>query len=224
MTETRSQTPGGGEKVELERLVQLAGIGAERAAEAFAQLVGREIRSEAPVVAQSTAAHATLGTPTTATPPPASARSDVAVAEQGAALSEPGLPSPARVWSTGVFFEFEGCLDAIVGILFPAPSSEALVRRIVGIESGELAAPLIESALMEVGNILASHVASGIADAMGQRLLPSIPSLAMVDAEESLAAWVEERVGPDAPRVEVALRDEARELEGRLVLAPTLAF
>jgi hypothetical protein len=46
----------------------------------------------------------------------------------------------------------------------------------------------------------------------------------MVDAEESLAAWVEGRVGPDAPRVEVALRDEARELEGRLVLAPTHPF
>jgi chemotaxis protein CheY-P-specific phosphatase CheC len=222
MTEMRRQTLGEREKVELERLVQLAGIGAARAAEAFAQLVGREIRSETPVVIESASPSATLaGAPP---PKPASARPDVAVDAQGAELPERGLPSPARAWSTGVFFEFEGCLDAIVGILFPAPSSEALVRRIVGIESGELAAPLIESALMEVGNILASHVASGIADAMGQRLLPSIPSLAMVDAEESLAAWVEGRVGPDAPRVEVALRDEARELEGRLVLAPTHPF
>jgi len=221
MKETRSQIPEGGEKVELERLVQLAGIGAARAAEAFAQLVGREIRSEVPVVARSAAVSATLGSPTETIP--ASASRDAAVAAQGAAPAEAELSSSARTWSTGVFFEFEGCLDAIVGILFPAPSSEALVRRIVGIESGELVAPLIESALMEVGNILASHVASGIADAMGQRLLPSIPSLAMVDAEESLAAWVEERVGRDAPSVEVAFRDEACELEGRLVLVPTHA-
>jgi len=53
-------------------------------------------------------------------------------------------------YATGVFFELYGCLDAIVGIVFPGRASDALVRRIVGIESGELETTIVESAIMEV--------------------------------------------------------------------------
>ena len=115
----------------------------------------------------------------------------------------------------------DGCLDALVGILFPGAASEALVRRIVGIDTGQLEAPLIESALMEVGNILASHVASAIADTLHSRLLPSIPSLAMEDGESAFSAYVEDRVGAVALRIESRLRDESGELHGRLVLVPS---
>jgi chemotaxis protein CheY-P-specific phosphatase CheC len=78
---------------------------------------------------------------------------------------------------------------------------------------------------MEVGNILASHVASGIADALGSRLLPSIPSLAMEGAEEAFCELIESVLGEtahrDAPRIESALLDAAGALRGRLVLVPT---
>ena len=123
--------------------------------------------------------------------------------------------------ATGVFFELDGCLDAIIGIVFPGRASETLVRRIVGIETGELEAPIIESALMEVGNILASHVASAIADRMGERLLPSIPSLAMAHAQVELEAFIERVVGPDAPRIETGLANDAGTVNGYLVLVPT---
>ncbi|HEB91286.1 MAG TPA: hypothetical protein ENI85_17050 [Deltaproteobacteria bacterium] len=182
-----------GLKTDIDRLAGLAAVGAEQAAAAFAQLVGETIRTQMPVVVNAGSA--------------APLRSETG---EGA--------DPA---STGVFFEFEGCLDAIVGILFPGVASEALVRRVVGLESGELVPPVFESALMEVGNILASHVASAIADALGSRLLPSIPSLAMEGAEEALAAFIEASVGADAPRIESAFAASSGLLQGRLVLVPT---
>ena len=137
------------------------------------------------------------------------------VVEEGATA---GASDPE---STGVFFELDGCLDAIIGIVFPGRASETLVRRIVGIETGPLEAPIIESALMEVGNILASHVASAIADRMGERLLPSIPSLAMAHAQVELEAFIERVVGPDAPRIETGLANDAGTVNGYLVLVPT---
>ena len=122
--------------------------------------------------------------------------------------------------TTGVFFEFEGCIDALVGILFPASSSDDLVRSIVGIESGELDPAIVESALMEVGNILASHVASGIADALHSRLLPSIPALASGHAESEFAAWVERVTGADAVHLESTLCAGDGSAVGRLVIVP----
>lgn len=134
---------------------------------------------------------------------------------------EGGGPIPlADPRATGVFFEFEGCLDAVIGILFPGDASEFLVRRIVGIDTGKLARPIVESALMEIGNILASHVASAIADRLDARLLPSIPSLAMSDAEGELDVFLERTVGLEAPRVESRLVDEDGSMIGRLVLVP----
>ncbi|MGB0620438.1 MAG: chemotaxis protein CheC [Myxococcota bacterium] len=137
------------------------------------------------------------------------------VAEEGATA---GGSDPE---STGVFFELDGCLEALIGIVFPGRASETLVRRIVGIETGELASPIIESALMEVGNILASHVASAIADRLGERLLPSIPSLAMAHAQVEFEAFIERVVGPDAPRIETGLASEGGTVDGYLVLVPT---
>jgi chemotaxis protein CheY-P-specific phosphatase CheC len=182
------------DKVEIDRLAELANVGAGHAAGAFAQLVGRTMWTDVPVVREG--ASTQIGREW----------------DDGSAASDQ--------WCTGVFFEFEGCLDALVGILFPGPASEALVRRIVGVDSGDLPPAAIESALMEVGNILASHVASAIADTLRARLLPSIPTLAMEDAENALAAWVEERVGEPILRIECGLHDESGELSGRLVLVP----
>ncbi len=179
-------------KAEIDRLADLANLGAEQAAESFTQLVGRRIRTDTPIVIDA----------------------DVS---GGTGRSHENMSTA----STGVFFEFDGCLEALVGIVFPASASEALVRRVIGIESGELMPTVIESALMEVGNILASHVASGIADALESRLLPSIPSLAMENAEQALESFIEGIAGPDALRIESAFSDDSGEIRGRLVLVPT---
>jgi chemotaxis protein CheY-P-specific phosphatase CheC len=178
-------------KRELARLAELTHAGAVRAAAAFAQLVNAPITADRPIVHER----------------------NVTAAVEVAGRS-------GDVDSTGVFFEFEGCLDALVGILFPAAGSERLVRCIVGIEAGPLDPTIVESALMEVGNILASHVASGIADALHSRLLPSIPALANGHAEAEFAAWVERVVGIDSAGIEAALCDTAGQAVGRLVIVP----
>jgi chemotaxis protein CheC len=184
---------------ELDRLSELANIGAGHAATAFSTLTGRPIWMDVPRVCDQW--------------------------DEDMRRVQGGEPSahgngPHDEWSTGVFFEFEGYLNAVVGILFHAAASEAVVRRVVGIEEGELSAHCIESALMEVGNILASHVASAIADTVGQRLLPSIPTLAMNHAERELDALVRLREGEHRVRIECVLKDEAGELGGMLVLIP----
>jgi len=179
-------------KADLDRLAELAHAGALQAGRAFAQLVGHPVVTFDPVVVSA-----------------------------GTNMRPDGSPSASDPASTGVFFEFEGCLDAIIGILFPGDASEFLIRRIVGIESGELEPPIIESALMELGNILASHVASAIADRLGSRLLPSIPSLVQGDAEAELEMFIDRVVGREAPRIESRLEDGDGQLIGRLVLIPT---
>ncbi len=177
---------------ELDRLSELANIGAGHAASAFSALTNRTIVMDVPRVYE-------MG---------------------GMAPSHMALEDVDEEWSTGVFFEFDGCLNAVVGILFHAPASEAVVRRVVGIDHGELPPHCIESALMEVGNILASHVASAIADTLGERLLPSIPSLAMNHAEAELGALVALRKAEHPIRIECHLRDDTGELSGLLVLIP----
>ena len=178
-------------KDELERLAGLTHAGAVRAAAAFSQLANAPVSALRPVVC-----------------------------ERGEGVSARSARTREDAGTTGVFFEFEGCIDALVGILFPAGASDSLVRSIVGIESGELDPAIVESALMEVGNILASHVASGIADALHSRLLPSIPALASEHAESEFAAWVERVVGSDAAHIESALCGADGSAVGRLVIVP----
>jgi chemotaxis protein CheC len=121
---------------------------------------------------------------------------------------------------TGVFFEFSGCLGAVVGILFSALECQSLVRMMVGSGVDPDSDESVQSALMELGNILASHVASAIADTLGDRLLPSLPILAMHGAGEELYALAAERTGRDPIRIECELTDGTGQLGGLLVLIP----
>jgi chemotaxis protein CheY-P-specific phosphatase CheC len=179
-------------KADIDRLAELAHAGAVQAGEAFAQLVGHSVGTRDPVVL---------------------------VGDTG--ISTDRALEAADPCATGVFFEFDGCLDAIIGIIFPGEASDLLVRRIVGIETGELESTIVESALMEVGNILASHVASAIADRLGSRLLPSIPSLAMANAEAEFESFIDRAGVRYAPRIESHLLHEDGRVIGRLVLVPT---
>lgn len=179
-------------KIELEHLGGLTHAGAVRAAAAYSQLLNAPVEARLPVLGETMA-------------------DGVAHAER----------MSLDAGTTGVFFEFEGCVEALVGILFPAGASDHLVRSIVGIESGELDPAIVESALMEVGNILASHVASGIADELHSRLLPSIPALASSHAESEFAAWVERVAGIGASYFESVLCAANGEAMGRLVIVPT---
>jgi chemotaxis protein CheC len=123
-------------------------------------------------------------------------------------------------WSSGVLFEFEGCLDALVAILFRASVRDEVVREMLGEPNGTLAQESIEAVIMELGNILVSRVASAIADTLGARLLPSIPVLALEDAAADLRRLCELRGSDATVRVECEFSDRSGELGGLLVLIP----
>ena len=181
------------DRARLDRLIELTTIGAGHAATAFSQLAGTTIRMSVPTV--------------------------IAAAPGGPGVSLKPLEGG---WSTGVFFEIEGCFDALVGILFRESVRDDVVRRVLGVEPGEsLTEESIEAVLMELGNILVSRVASAIADTLGARLVPSIPVLAMEDAEEELSELIARRPGDHLLRVECEFGEAERHLGGLLVVVPS---
>ena len=84
------------QETDIDRLSELANIGAGHAAGAFAQLTGRSIKMKVPRIRLS-------GLPI-----------DV---RQGEIVIGEATPSgwEDRDWTTGVIFEFDGCLNAVVG-------------------------------------------------------------------------------------------------------------
>jgi chemotaxis protein CheY-P-specific phosphatase CheC len=132
-------------------------------------------------------------------------------------------PSTTQEWECGVFFELDGCVDSVVALMFQARHRDALIEQMMGEPAktlGELAA---ESVLTEVANIVASHVASGIADASGGRLLPSLPTLAVSDAAAQLEVFLSENAAPGALRHVCKLADDDDEIACLLVFVPAVA-
>lgn len=135
-------------------------------------------------------------------------------------VAQPETSEGEGGWSSGVLFEFDGCIDALVGILFRPAMCDAVVHKLVGGSDQYHSPEIAESVLMEVGNILASHVASAIADTLSARLLPSIPTIEMENAGKMLEEWAEARIGSRAPRIECQFTDDEGQLGGLVVLIP----
>ena len=186
---------------EIDRLSELANIGAGHAAGAFARLTGRAITMQVPRVRLS-------GLPIDLGP------GEVCWSETSQPVADD------HDWNSGVIFEFDGCLNAVVAILFQDEMCDAVVRKLIGKSDGPLPPEAVESALMEVGNVLASHVASAIADTLGARLLPSIPMLALDSAFEQLKGLAEARDGSGELWIECELVDCDGNLGGLVVLVP----
>jgi chemotaxis protein CheC len=117
--------------------------------------------------------------------------------------------------ASSIVFELEGSLRGVVALLIPAETRDALTARLLG---GREAAPeLAESALLELGNIVVSHVCSAIADTLAATLMPSVPELVA-----DRAALARRRAGRRlAPlRVETEIVERDGELRGLLVFLP----
>jgi chemotaxis protein CheY-P-specific phosphatase CheC len=175
---------------DLDRWCELTSIGSGHAAIAFSQLTGREIH---------------MGPPRVFCGDDAESCEDPAVAEE---------------WCSGVIFEFDGCIEALVAIMFRESMRDSVVRQLLGNDEEPLPRESVESVLMEVGNILASVVASSIADTLGERLLPSIPILAMEHAQRELAELAVRRSGHFEERIECELLEPGGEMGGLLILVP----
>ncbi len=183
-------------ELDVDRVRELTNIGAGHAATAFARLVGRPCRMCVPTVRL-------LRGDSAANPFAVSVRDD------------------ERKGMTGIFFEIEGGLGGIVAVLFSPASRDQLVELLTGTPSHQVPPGLSQSALREFGNILASHVVSPMADALGVAILPSIPVLAMEDALEVLASLVGLRQkGQPALRIETEISDRLRDFQSILVFVP----
>lgn len=169
---------------ELDRLCELANVGAGHAAGALARLIGCPVRMDPPRL--RIAARGGNG----------------AAAALGAATS-------------GVFFEVEGAMGGTLGVLFPPRAREALLEALVG--DPDPHSEEAESALREVGNMLASHALSAVADLVGERVLPSLPVL----ADEAAGAVLASRQARGEPvRIESRLVDASGGLRSLLVWIP----
>lgn len=171
---------------DLDRVRELASIGAGHAANALAQLTGRTCEMQVPTV------------------------------------SIAGSPAPARGHAmAGVLFEVEGGPGGVLALLFPFATCERLLARLLGAEGRELRSPAAQSALCEIGNILASHAANALGETLGVTVLPSVPQLALEDAQAALSALLA-RHAPERPglRIESEICDRARELCGIFVFVP----
>jgi len=170
-------------EVELERLRELAGVGASSAASALSQLLGR------PVLAR---------------PPGVSDAHSKAHFEGSAAI----------------LFEATGDLSGVLALVLSERSREAVVARLFGDLSGEPPALAVESALREIGNILASQMLSAMADDLGARILLSVPALVLTSADDALAARIAQRGA--SLRLDSDLRDRDGEVTVHLVFVPDL--
>ncbi|MEB2345841.1 MAG: chemotaxis protein CheC [Deltaproteobacteria bacterium] len=168
---------------ELDRLCELANVGAGHAAGALARLLGCTVWMDPP---------------------------RVRVVRRG---EEAGGALAAS--TSGVFFAVEGAIGGTFGVLFPQRARESLLLALLG--DPDPHSEEAESALREVGNMLASHALSAVADLIGDRVLPSLPVL----AEEGAGAVLGARQARGEPvRIESRLVDGAGGLRSLLVWVP----
>ena len=107
-----------------------------------------------------------------------------------------------------IVFEVAGSLRGIVALVIPAETRAALAQAVPGMAG---------SALLELGNIVVSHVCSAIADTLGATLLPSVPEL--VADRAALARRLAQR-GLAPLRVETQIVERDGPLRGLLVFLP----
>lgn len=179
-----------------DRLGELTSIGAGHAAGALATLLARPFEMRVPEVR--------LLEP---------GRTDAPLAT--------ALGGDERAWC-GVLFDVEGGPGGALALFFSRASREALLGALLG-RSADVAAHA-ESALREVGNIVASHALSAMGDLLGARVLPSTPRLETRAAPAAFASLVAERVGQHpALRIEVELCDRLAAVRALLVYVPDAA-
>lgn len=116
--------------------------------------------------------------------------------------------------AAGIFFDVIGGIGGDFAVFLTREACADLVRVLLGdasLESDDAA-----SALSEVGNVLASHALSAVADQIGSTILPSIPDVALENPNAAFHA----RIGDRSPQIENALEDEHGRARGALVWIP----
>ena len=126
----------------------------------------------------------------------------------------------------GLFFELSGGTTDFMQILFKETSALALTDILMGREvgSGTTLSEMDESALMEIGNILASAFSDAWAELLGITLLPSPPTFAF-DMAGAVANHILTTVGitvDNAIVFETSFEGESGIFSGYFLLLPHL--
>lgn len=128
----------------------------------------------------------------------------------------PADPAEPGRWFTGIVFEAEGDLTGLVAIVMSEPDRDLAVEMMVGgVDAHD---QIVESALRELGNIIASQTVSAIADSLGAKILLSVPTLVMQDADVVLLSLITQRSA--WVRIETDLYRPDGALGALLVFAP----
>jgi chemotaxis protein CheC len=126
----------------------------------------------------------------------------------------------------GLRISFGGVTAGQIVILFPLATLFRILGMLVGAESrGQSLSEMERSAVLEVGNILASSFLSGLADLLGGRLMSTPPELHVDNLPRMMgrvAAGFEGRAA-EVLVVEALFEDPGRRIEGRFYFLPEAA-
>lgn len=117
---------------------------------------------------------------------------------------------------TGIVFDAEGDMSGRVAIVLRESERQAAVARMLGRPDPD--AGVAESALRELGNILASQTVSAIADSLGATIMLSVPMLVTESAGDRLSALLAERGAK--MRIETEFADATGARRALLVFVP----
>ncbi len=136
----------------------------------------------------------------------------------------PDVVGGAEVMVAGVFLKVYGKAPGSILFLLPYESAFYLVDMLMGRKHGETKTltPMDESALKEIGNILAGSYLNALCHFTRMTLLPSIPALAVDMAGALLSVMLIQlgQVGDHALVIETEFSTESSGVKGHFFLVP----
>lgn len=135
--------------LEIDTLKEIGSMGASHAANSLSTMIGEKVTIEVP-------------------------RLEVIPVEQ-----IPNFIGGPEEHATGVFVKYHGDLDATFMVLFPLRASIEVAEVILGRhdERRNELTEMEESAIQEIGGMMASHFANALSDFLGFRIMPTSPAL-----------------------------------------------
>ena len=117
--------------------------------------------------------------------------------------------------SVAVFFGVQGSLGGHFTVLLSKPATGPFLEALLGAPVS-LREESAQSALAEIGNVMASHALSAVADLEDTLVLPTPPDIEL----ESPGPVFARRFGTHTPRIENLLVDDEDAILGALVWVP----
>ena len=136
----------------------------------------------------------------------------------------PDVVGGAETMVAGVYLKVYGLAPGSILFLLPYSSAFSLVDMLMGRQHGETKTLSVidESALMEIGNILAGSYLNALSHFTQLTLLPSIPALAIDMAGALLSVMLIQlgQVGDHALVIETEFSTETNDVKGHFFLIP----